>query len=221
MMLDLHVHSKYSEDSVTKPIDLVQKAAEKGFGFAVTEHNNCDSWKEFLNLGKKLNVPIILGTELKVYKEKKMLGEILCLFLKKPVETDNFFEAVAKTHDQSGLIAAAHPFDIIRQPFFRGFDELPRLRKHFDAIEVFNSRTIVKKFNSRAKKYAKENSIPMICGSDAHTTNELGNSLTEVKAKNLQEAKAEILAGRTRLHCRSSSLFVHSYSTMAKFGLKK
>jgi len=221
MLLDLHVHSCYSEDSATKPSDLVRRAAERGFGFAATEHNNCGSWTEFLNLGKKFNVPIVLGTELKVFREKKLLGEILCLFLKKPVETRNFFEAVAQTHEQGGIVVAAHPFDIVRKPFFRGFDELPKLKKHFDAIEVFNSRTIVKKFNNRAKKFAKKNKMPMVCGSDAHTLNELGNSLTEVKAKNLDEAKAEILAGRTRLHCRSSSIFVHSHSTMARIGLKK
>ena len=221
MLLDLHVHSKYSKDCLTKPIDLVQKAKEKGIGFAITDHNNCDSWKEFLNLGKKFNVPVVLGTEIKVFRERKLLGEILCLFLKKPVETRNFFEAVAQTHDQEGLVAAAHPFDIMRKPFFRGFDELPKLKKHFDAIEAFNSRTIVKKFNSRAKKFAKENRIPAICGSDAHTLGEFGNSLTEVKAKNLQQAKAEIFAGRTRLHCQSSSIFVHSHSTIAKLGIKK
>jgi len=221
MLLDLHVHSQYSEDSITKPIDLIKKAAAKGFGFATTEHNNCDSWNDFKKLGKKFKVPIILGTEIKVFKGKKFLGEILGLFLKKPVETRDFFEAVTLIHEQGGIVAAAHPFDLMRKPFMRGFDELPRLRKHFDAIEVFNSRTIVKKFDARAKRFAKENKMPMICGSDAHTLEELGASLTEVKAKNLDEAKAEILAGRTRLHCHKSSFIVHSYSTMAKLGLKK
>ncbi len=221
MLLDLHVHSCYSEDSVTKPADLVRKAAEKGFGFAITEHNNCDSWKEFLNLGKKFNVPVILGTEIKVFRGKKLLGETLSLFLKEPIVDNDFFEVVSQTHRQGGIVAAAHPFDLIRSPFLRGFDELPKLLKHFDAIEVFNSRTIVKKFNARAKRFAKEKRMPMVCSSDAHTLNELGNSLTEVKAKNLDAAKQEILAGRTRLHCHRSSLFVHSYSTMAKIGLKK
>ncbi len=221
MFLDLHVHSRYSEDSVSEPMDLVQRAAEKGFGFATTDHNNCDSWKEFLNLGKKLNVPIILGTEIKVFMEKKLLGEVLCLFLKKPIVANDFFEVAAQVHKQKGVLAAAHPFDIMRKPFLRGFDELPKLKGYFDAIEVFNSRTIVKKFNTRAKKFAKENSLSMVCGSDAHTPSELGTSLTEVKAKSLDEAKEQILAGKTRLHCRSSSLVVHSYSTMARIGLKK
>jgi len=222
MLLDLHVHSKYSEDSVSNPIDLVQKAAEKGFGFATTDHDNCDSWAEFKKLGKKFNVPIVFGTEIKAHKGEKLLGDLLCLFLKKPVVTKDFFEAVELTHAQGGIVAPAHPFDLMRKPFLRGWgDELPRLKKHLDALEVFNSRTIVKKFNARAKKFAKENKLPMICGSDAHTAKELGNSLTEVKAKNLDEAKAEIMAGRTRLHCHRSSVIVHSYSTMAKLGLKK
>ena len=221
MLLDLHVHSKYSMDSLTEPLDLVKKAEEKGFGFAITEHNNCDSWPDFQKLGKQLNVPVVLGTEIKVFKGKKMLGEILGLFLKNPVETRDFFEAVAQMHKQGGLVAAAHPFDLIRQPFMRGFDELPALKKHFDAVEVFNSRTIVKKFDARSKRFAKENKMPMVCGSDAHSLQELGNSLTEVRAKSLAEAKAEIKAGRTRLHCHKSSVFVHSYSTMAKLGLKR
>ena len=221
MLLDLHSHSKYSDDSASKPEEMVLKAKEKGFGFAITDHNNCDSWPCFKKLSKKHNVPVVLGTEIKVYKEKKLLGEVLGLFLKKPVVTDDFFEAVELIHSQQGLVVAPHPFDLVRKPFLRAFEELVRYRKHFDAVEVFNSRTIVKKFNARAKKFAKENKMPMVCGSDAHTVKELGNSLTEVRAKNLEEAKKEILAGRTRLHCHSSSLIVHSYSTMAKLGIKK
>ncbi|MFA4856108.1 MAG: PHP domain-containing protein [archaeon] len=221
MLLDLHSHSKYSEDGSASPEEMVKLAAEKGFGFAITEHNNCDSWPEFRKLGQKFNVPIIFGTEIKVFRGEKMLGEILCLFLEKPVTTRDFFEAVKEVHGQKGIVAAAHPFDLMRKPFLRGFDELPALKKHFDAVEVFNSRTLIKKFDARAKKFAKENDMPMICGSDAHTARELGNSLTEVKANNLDEAKAEILAGRTRLHCHKSSPFVHSYSTIAKLGLKK
>lgn len=221
MLLDLHVHSRYSEDSSALPEKMVKLAAEKGFGFAITEHNNCDSWLEFRKLGQKFNVPIVLGTEIKVFRGEKMLGEILCLFLEKPVTTRDFFEAVKQVHAQNGIVAAAHPFDLMRKPFLRGFDELPKLRQHFDAIEAFNSRTLIKKFDARAKKFAKENNMPMICGSDAHTAGELGTALTEVKASSLEQAKAEILAGRTRLHCRKSSPLVHSYSTIAKLGLKK
>ncbi len=221
MLLDLHVHSCYSADAIAKPVELLQKAKERGFGIAVTEHNNCDSWPLFKKLGSEFNVPTVLGTEIRAFRGKKLLGDVLCLFLKEPVLEHDFFEIVSQVHQQGGLIVAAHPFDLTRKPFLRGFDELHSLRKHFDAIEVFNSRTIMKKFDSRAKRFAKENRMPMICGSDAHTLPELGNALTEVKAKSLDEAKQEIAAGRTRLHCHKSSLFVHTYSTMAKFGLKK
>jgi len=220
MLLDLHVHSIFSEDGSSRPEELLAKAREKGIGFAITDHNNCNAWPEFRLLAKKFDVPIVFGTEIKVWSGKKMLGEILALFLKEPVVEKDFFGAVEQIHAQGGIVAAAHPFDLMRKPFLRGFDELPRLRKHFDAIEVFNSRTIVKKFDARAKRFAKESSLPMICGSDAHTVQELGNALTEVNAKNLDEAKAEILAGRTRLHCHKSPLIVHSYSTIAKFKKK-
>ena len=219
MLLDLHVHSKYSDDSVSEPEQLARKAMEKGFGFAVTDHNNCGGWPEFKELGKKFNVPIVLGSEVKVFRGKKLLGELLCLFLEKPIVGNDFFEVVSQVHSQKGIVAAAHPFDLVRKPHLRAFDELPKLKKHVDAVEVFNSRTIVRKFDARAKKFAKENNISMICGSDAHTVPELGNALTEVKAKTIEEAKEEILAGRTRLHCHKSSLIVHSYSTMAKFGI--
>ncbi len=221
MLLDLHVHSSYSEDAIPKPGQLLRRAEEKGIGFAITEHNNCNSWPEFQRLSKKFNVPVIFGTEIKVREHGKLLGEILALFLSEPVIETNFFKAVEQVHSQGGIVAAAHPFDLMRKPFMRGFDQLPRLLKHFDAIEVFNSRTIMKKFDSRARKFAKENGKPMVCGSDSHTLGEFGNALTEVKAKTLEEAKREILAGRTRLHCQKSPLMVHSYSTMAKFGLKK
>jgi len=221
MLLDLHVHSSYSEDSVSKPEELLKRAAEKGIGFAITDHNNCDSWPDFKKLGKKYNVPVVFGTEIKVKENGKLLGEVLCLFLKEPVVERDFFKVVELVHEQGGILAVAHPFDLMRKPFLRGFDQLPRLKKHIDAVEVFNSRTIMKKFDARARKFAKENNMPMVCGSDAHTINELGNALTEVKANTLEEAKKEIFAGRTRLRCHKSPLRVHSYSTMAKIGLKK
>jgi len=221
MLLDLHVHSCYSEDSVSQPVDLVKRAAEKGIGFAVTDHDNCNGWGDFRKLAKDYGVPLVFGVELKVFRGKKMLGEILGLFLKKPVVETDFLEAVSQIHGQGGLVVTPHPFDLARKPFLRGWDELEKQKRHVDAIEVFNSRTVVKKFDARAKKFAKDHGLPMVCGSDAHTVNELGNSLTEVRAKTLEEARGEILAGNTRLHCRKSSFLVHSYSTMAKLGLKK
>jgi len=221
MLLDLHSHSKYSKDGLGKPASLVKVAAKKGIGFAITDHNNCRAWPELKKEAKKHNVPLILGEEIKVERDGKLLGEILVLFMNEPIKERGLGAVLDSARQQGALLAAAHPFDLLRKPFFRGFYELPSLYKKLDAIEVFNSRTIVKKFDARAKKFAKENKIPMICGSDAHTLNELGASLTEVKAKTVDEAKKEILSGRTRLRCRKSSVLVHSYSTMAKFGLKK
>ncbi|MBN2067030.1 MAG: PHP domain-containing protein [Candidatus Diapherotrites archaeon] len=220
MLLDLHIHSRQSNDALNKPAELVGKAAEKGIGFAITDHNSCGAWPELKKLAAQRNVPLILGTEIKVTRGKKLLGEILGLFLKKPVETRDFYEAVSQIHKQHGIVAAPHPFDIVRKPYLRGFDELPSLVEHIDAIEVFNSRTIIPAFNRRARAFAEASKKPMICGSDAHIISEVGNSLTEVNAKTLEEAKNEILAGRTILHCRRASLLVHFYSAYAKIAPK-
>ncbi|MCX6799101.1 MAG: PHP domain-containing protein [Candidatus Diapherotrites archaeon] len=221
MQLDLHVHSKYSNDGVSSPEEIVKAAAAKGIVVAATDHNNCNAWADYRKAGKKHCVQVVLGEEIKVREQGTLLGEVLALFLNEPVLCNEFNEVVDAVRQQGGLLAAAHPFDILRKPYLRGFSALPRLYKQIDAIEVFNSRTFIGLFNDRARRFAEERKMPKICGSDAHTAGEVGNARTEVKADSLEGAMKEIRKGRTTLHCKRAAFSVRFYSSVKRMGLTR
>ena len=221
MFFDLHVHSKYSSDGLSKPATLAKMAAKKGIGLAITDHNNCSAWPELKGECKKLNVPLVLGEEIKVTRAGKLMGEVLALFLNTPITERDFDIVLDNVISQGALIAAAHPFDKLRKPYFKGFYELPIVYRKLDAIETFNSRTIFNVFNKKAEAFAKSKGMPEICGSDAHSPKELGNAVTEVEAETVEEAMKEIKAGRTLLHRKHAPLYVHAYSTLSKLGLMK
>ena len=46
-----------------------------------------------------------------------------------------------------------------------------------DAIEVYNSRCMLPRFNRQARQFAEKHNLAGIVGSDAHATFELGQSL--------------------------------------------
>lgn len=65
-MIDLHMHSRCSDGSLT-PTELVARAAARGVGtMALTDHDTCDGNPEALAAGERLGVRVIPGVELSV-----------------------------------------------------------------------------------------------------------------------------------------------------------
>jgi hypothetical protein len=214
MNLDLHLHSSYSPDAVTKPKTAVKTAKKLGIGIAVTDHNTTKAWKEFIEYGKKFDVPVILGEEIQVLDDEgKFAGELIGLFLKNEIPSMHYLKVIDEIREQNGLIVAPHPFDSFRYPFKFIETEF----KKIDLIEGFNARSHLSKFNEKAKKFAKEKKIPMVSSSDSHTPEEIGNGLTKVNAFSLDEAKKELLNGNTELiENKKAGLWAHAQTQLAK-----
>ena len=219
MKIDMHCHSYYSIDGVSSPKQMLEKA--KGFGFAITEHNNCDSRKKFEELNKQFKVPIIFGEEKKLYLDEKFVGEILFYFLEKPIVSKNLFEAIDEGKKQDAIMSVAHPFDIMRKPLWTGFTKLEEVKKKVNAIEAFNSRVYFNGLNKKAEKFGIENKLALTAGSDAHIPYELGNALTVCEAENPEEFRKCILKKQARIEGKLSIPFVHLFSTFKKMGLLK
>jgi len=89
---------------------------------------------------------VILGEERKVYHNGRIIGELICLFLSRPIEAKEVYSVMREVQDQGGILCAAHPFDHRRLPF----REIEFLEGANVAIEVFNSRTYHPRGNGMA-----------------------------------------------------------------------
>jgi predicted metal-dependent phosphoesterase TrpH len=214
MLLDLHIHTKYSGDATIEPKDLIKVAQERELdGIAVTDHNTTRGWNQFQ---EKEELFIIKGVE-----QTTEYGSVIGLFLNEKIESNEFYEVVDAIRDQDGIIMIPHPFDSLRKDSFKiNSVDIKTLEKCVDAIEVFNSRCILNSFNENAEKLANTLHKHRLAGSDAHTRNEIGNARTEFEYNTLEQIHTKLKEKtpiKTKIHGKLSGSFVHIYSFLSRF----
>lgn len=186
LRLDLHIHSLRSPDGRMTLAEIVERAKARGLdGVAVCDHDLCmEAVPEFPDF---LLIP---GVEVST-----QLGHLLGLFITRPVETKDFFQAVEAIHAQGGLAVLAHPFEHAREEA-RLLPAVPLL----DGVEVFNSRAErkIRDANRLAAAFAQAHGLRPFGGSDAHVPQEVGNGFTQVEAEalSLDAVKAALLTGK-------------------------
>ena len=173
--VDMHTHSEYSPDSRT-PLS-VQAAAIKRAELNVvcaTDHNTIEGALRLREMADGFRV--IVGEEV-----SSRDGEIVGLFLEKPVPRDlSAEETIKRIHDQGGIVSIPHPFSRNRLFHLRR-SVLERVWRDIDCIEVFNAREAFTSDNLRAAAFAKEKELPGAVGSDAHRASEIGRAWVEVE----------------------------------------
>jgi predicted metal-dependent phosphoesterase TrpH len=171
---DLHVHSWRSQDSISTPDQIVQHCLAVGVTcIAVTDHNTIAGALEVERIAP---FKVIVGEEMLTTR-----GEIIGLFLSEeipphlpPVETMSRIKA------QGGLACVPHPFDRFRPHSRLRRDILESLVPDIDLIEVFNSRTYLRRDSEYALQFARSHGLPGVAGSDAHVVGEIGRSYVEM-----------------------------------------
>jgi len=168
MKIDMHIHTMFSRDgsmSISRITDILKK---KGLdGFAVTDHNNI---KAFSFIKKyKGDMKIIRGCEIKTKK-----GEILAYFINEEIVSKDVREVIREIRKQDGIVSIPHPFDIFRKSAMK--THVWKIIRLVDAIEVFNSRCLLNRFNLLALKVAKRYNLGLTAGSDAHFAYEVGSA---------------------------------------------
>ena len=78
--------------------------------------------------------------------------------------------------EQGAFISVSHPFDEMRAGGWQEHDLLEILPQ-VDAIEVYNSRCMLPRFNRQAREFAEKHNLAGTVGSDAHAAFEAGRSL--------------------------------------------
>jgi predicted metal-dependent phosphoesterase TrpH len=223
MLFDLHLHSRFSVDALTKPSTIVKICKRKGIGFALTDHNNMGAYKGNNNikqLAKKESVFLIPGEEIKVLNNKKdrsCVGEVIGYFLNEPIIPSTFEEILDDVKSQDALLSCPHPFDWPR----KNFKAFSREWKHFDSMEIYNARAYYQGLNKKSEEFFLSDEVrgnlAALGVSDAHTPEEIGNGLTEIDAVNEDEFRKEIKKCRTNVVANQKAKLWHHFQTqMAK-----
>ncbi len=166
---DLHCHTCYSPDSTSALKDIVRQCRKVGVDcLAVTDHNCLRGALELREMAPFLVIP---GEEIKSSE-----GEIIGLFLKEEVRPGlSPQETAGRIKEQGGLVYIPHPFSWRASGLKT--EALESILPSVDIVEVFNARNnIFRGANRKAEAFAREHSLPMAAGSDAHRLGELGRS---------------------------------------------
>jgi predicted metal-dependent phosphoesterase TrpH len=168
--IEFHSHTLASKDSLLRPADLVAAARRKGIDrVVVTDHNSIAGAREAQKLDPER---VIVGEEIMTTR-----GEILAAYVTEEIPAGlSPQETIRRLRGQGAFISVSHPFDRLRKGGWELADLLEILPL-VDAIEVFNSRCMLRRFNAEAGEFARRNGIPGTVGSDAHAAFELGRSL--------------------------------------------
>ena len=104
-------------------------------------------------------------------------GEILAAFVTEEIPKGlTPQETIRRLKEQGAFISVSHPFDRWRSGGWKE-DDLLEILPDVDAIEVYNSRCMLPRFNREARRFAEKHNLAGTVGSDAHAAFELGRSL--------------------------------------------
>ncbi len=170
---DFHIHTTFSDDSETRPKDLVEKLVAHPTikVAAVTDHDSVKGIDTVRNLAAPFpDILIVPGVEISTPQ-----GDIVILGTEelppKPWSVESVVD-FAKKNDCVSI--AAHPF---RE---WGLGDVART-SNVDAIEILNGASSASA-NQQARDLAKELGVPGVAGSDSHKPSELFSVYNEVQA---------------------------------------
>ncbi|MEM5778409.1 MAG: PHP domain-containing protein [Candidatus Aenigmatarchaeota archaeon] len=160
-----------------KPKDLIKVSIKKGYNVLGVVDHNCikGGLKAKKIAGKKLLV--IPGEEIMT-----RYGEII-VFLSDGKYNHDLIDICERAKDLNHFIITPHPFDFLRFRSSLKYN-INKIKEFIDAIEVFNSRVMINRCNKIASRYAQENKISKIAGSDAHFIEEIGNAAVYLNCEN-------------------------------------
>jgi len=200
VILDLHIHSHYSTDSLCKPVDIIQIAKAKGLnGVAITDHHTIAGGREAEQLNSDPNFLVIVGCE--IYTD---IGDIIGLFLTDEIRSRQSRDVISEIHDQGGIAVLPHPYK-----WHKLNDDAVAA---CDLIEVYNSRTDLH-LNDKAMALARRHAKPAVVGSDAHFCREVGLSRTTIPGK---DVRRELLAGIAEFQTNESPVYLQHLSQVIK-----
>ena len=210
MKVSFHNHTKYSWDCLTSLSELERSCVRTGIRvLIITDHNEIDG---ALRAAQRFeHIKIIVGEEITTAE-----GEIVGIFLTDRIAPGlSLKETLAEIHRQGGLAAAVHPFDRLRKHVISEEALLAHV-EDIDIVEHFNSRTVFRQDNDKARVFAERNEKPMIAGNDAHTVWEIGLSVMDMSDFSDAESFLQNLK-QAECTCKRAPLSVHLITKIVKW----
>ncbi len=208
--IDLHSHTIYSKDCLTRTAALIARARSAGLTkIAVTEHNNLAGALAAKALAPDL---VIVGEEIKTTH-----GEIIAYFVKEEVPAGlSPEETIARLQAQDAVISIPHPLDSVRGSAM-GLQNVLAIIDRVDALEVLNARCVRPGDNAAAATLAKEHHKLATAGSDAHTLGEIARCYLEIPPFEDNPASFRASLAQARPGGKVSAIWPHFASTYAKW----
>lgn len=202
-MIDLHIHSKYSFDSLLSPNTILKVAKKKGLtGIAVTDHNTIKGGLEVQKINKDGNFTVIVGSEIQTE-----IGDIIGLCINEEIKSRIAVDVIEEIKEQGGFVILPHPF--------RGHKLNRDVIELSDAIEVFNGRSTHEE-NARALELAKKYNKPFTAGSDAHFAAEIGNGRLYSQIVNPKRIKDSLACTKAEIYRVDSQYYFQDISQIIK-----
>jgi predicted metal-dependent phosphoesterase TrpH len=143
----------------------------------VTNHNTLDGYSQILeykqNHAKYQNIRIYPAEEITINNKGHVLAYGIENEIRPGMTLDETLEEIRK---QNGVSCAAHPFAVS--------NGIREYAKKCDIIESFNSNNIDIFSNLISEKFAKQNNLISIAGSDSHVKSTIGRSINTVESEN-------------------------------------
>jgi len=142
----------------------------------VTNHNTLEGYSQILEYkkdhAKYRNIRIYPAEEVTINNK----GHVLAYGIEKEIRPGmTLDETLDEIKQQNGVSCAAHPFAVS--------NGIREYAKRCDIIESFNSNNIDFFSNLIAEKFAKENNLVSIAGSDSHVKSTIGRSINKVESE--------------------------------------
>lgn len=214
-ILELHVHTKYSHDSIMPFWLLYMKCRLCGIThIAITEHNNIKGALAFRDYCRSKGdcVKVIIGEEIMTNK-----GEIIGLFLKEPIKAmQSPRETINAILRQNGIVYVPHPFDKKRYKTVLDEKSISDNCKYIDCIECHNGRNIANEYSIKQEEIADKYGLRKVIGSDAHTIFEVGRNFMEISIEPENAESFRYAIKSAVFHKNKCLHFCHTLTKLAR-----
>ncbi len=199
---DLHFHTEFSMDAISKVDNVLHLANKKKIGFAVTDHNQIVGALKAVKYAKQKKqhsfvIPAIEATckegahLIYYFYDASELEEWYKKELEPHMKHNPFFasiptvELIDNSRTYNAVLCTPHPF----APGVTGFCKEKHEKKTLDKIDVVETINAfnIHNLNQKAVVWADQLNKGVTAGSDGHTTPELGSALTFAQGTNVEE----------------------------------